>query len=145
MQVTEEHTIQIIIIILTCMSQNHIKIFTSFIDDSCQASLIRAALAAAHSFTQGNPRLIDNLMTDALTIGFQQERKVIDAETIGLQSKTRDFTEEVFKVHFKGYDFQGHSLVSKAILPLKQGYDNGRHAGRKVRLVPAQHDRVGES
>ena len=41
-----------------------------------------AALAAAHSFTQGNPRLIDNLMTDALTIGFQQDRKVIDAETI---------------------------------------------------------------
>lgn len=39
------------------------------------------ALAAAHSFTQGNPRLIDNLMTDALTIGSQQERKVIDAET----------------------------------------------------------------
>ena len=31
-----------------------------------------AALAAAHSFTQGNPRLIDNLMTDALTIGFQR-------------------------------------------------------------------------
>ena len=41
-----------------------------------------AALAAAHSFTQGNPRLIDNLMTDALTISSQQERKVIDAETI---------------------------------------------------------------
>jgi type II secretory pathway predicted ATPase ExeA len=47
------------------------------------ASIIdTAALAAAHSFTQGNPRLIDNLMTDALTIGSQQERKVIDAETI---------------------------------------------------------------
>ena len=41
-----------------------------------------AALAAAHSFTQGNPRLIDNLMTDALTIGSQQEKKVIDAEII---------------------------------------------------------------
>lgn len=41
-----------------------------------------AALAAVHSFTQGNPRLIDNLMTDALTIGSQQGRKVIDAETI---------------------------------------------------------------
>ena len=41
-----------------------------------------AALAAAHSFTQGNPRLIDNLMTDALTIDFQQDRKVIDAEII---------------------------------------------------------------
>ena len=41
-----------------------------------------AALAAAHSFTQGNPRLIDNLMTDALTIGSQQDKKVIDAEII---------------------------------------------------------------
>ncbi|MDY3747687.1 MAG: hypothetical protein SOZ97_13290 [Lachnospiraceae bacterium] len=41
-----------------------------------------AALAAAHSFTQGNPRLIDNLMTDALTIGSQQDKKVINAEII---------------------------------------------------------------
>jgi type II secretory pathway predicted ATPase ExeA len=47
------------------------------------ASIIdSAALAAAHSFTQGNPRLIDNLMTDALTIGSQQGKKVIDAEVI---------------------------------------------------------------
>ena len=41
-----------------------------------------AALAAAHSYTQGNPRLIDNLMTDALTIGSQQDKKIIDAETV---------------------------------------------------------------
>lgn len=41
-----------------------------------------AALAAAHSFTQGNPRLIDNLMTDDLTIDSQQDKKVIDAEII---------------------------------------------------------------
>ena len=41
-----------------------------------------AALAAIHSFTQGNPRLIDNLMTDALTLGSQQDKKVIDAEII---------------------------------------------------------------
>lgn len=41
-----------------------------------------SALAAAHSFTQVNPRLIDNLMTDALTIGAQQDKKVIDAEVI---------------------------------------------------------------
>ena len=41
-----------------------------------------AALTAAHSFTQGNPRLIDNLITDALTIGSQQDKKVIDAEII---------------------------------------------------------------
>ena len=41
-----------------------------------------AALAAAHSFTQGTPRLIDNLMTDALTIGAQQDKKIIDADVI---------------------------------------------------------------
>lgn len=41
-----------------------------------------AALAAAHSYTQGNPRLIDNLMTDALTIGTQHDKEVIDAELI---------------------------------------------------------------
>lgn len=36
-----------------------------------------AALAAAHSYTQGNLRLIDNLMTNALTIGAQHDKKVI--------------------------------------------------------------------
>ena len=41
-----------------------------------------AALSAVHSYTQGNPRLIDNLMTDALAIGSQHEKKVIDADTI---------------------------------------------------------------
>ena len=41
-----------------------------------------AALSAIHSFTQGNPRLIDNLMTDALTLGAQQNKTVIDAEII---------------------------------------------------------------
>lgn len=39
-------------------------------------------LAAAHSFTQDNPHLIDNLMTDALTISSQQDKKVIDVEII---------------------------------------------------------------
>ena len=42
----------------------------------------QAALAAVHSYTQGNPRLIDNLMTDALTIGSQLNRQTIDAEII---------------------------------------------------------------
>ncbi len=41
-----------------------------------------AALSAVHSYSQGNPRLIDNLMTDAITIGSQTEKKVIDPETI---------------------------------------------------------------
>ena len=39
-------------------------------------------LASVHSSTQGKPRLIDNLMTDALAIGSQQDKRVIDAETI---------------------------------------------------------------
>ena len=34
------------------------------------------ALATTHSFAQGNPRLIDNMM-DALTIGSQQDKKLI--------------------------------------------------------------------
>ena len=41
-----------------------------------------AALGAIHGYSRGNPRLIDNLMTDALTIGAQQERQVIDDEII---------------------------------------------------------------
>ena len=39
-------------------------------------------LASVHSSTQGKPRLIDNLMTDALAIGSQQDKRVIDAEII---------------------------------------------------------------
>lgn len=38
-------------------------------------------------------------MTDALTIGSQQDRKVIDAETVLLLT-IKDFIDEVFKVHF---------------------------------------------
>lgn len=41
-----------------------------------------AALSAVHSYTQGNPRLIDNLMTDAIAIGSQQKSKVINADII---------------------------------------------------------------
>jgi type II secretory pathway predicted ATPase ExeA len=41
-----------------------------------------AALSAVHSYTQGNPRLIDNLMTDAIAIGSQQKAKVINADII---------------------------------------------------------------
>lgn len=42
----------------------------------------KAALCAIHSHSQGNPRLIDNLMTDALALGSQMEKKSIDAEVI---------------------------------------------------------------
>lgn len=43
-----------------------------------------AALSAVHSNTQGNPRLIDNLMTDVLILGAQTEKHTIDADTIML-------------------------------------------------------------
>ena len=41
-----------------------------------------AALKAVAGHSRGNPRLIDNLMTDALTIGAQTDKKVIDTEVI---------------------------------------------------------------
>ena len=42
----------------------------------------QAALSAVHSHSQGSPRLVDNLMTNALTLGAQMEKKVIDADVI---------------------------------------------------------------
>ena len=42
----------------------------------------QAALSAIHSHSQGNPRLVDNLMTDALALGAQMDKKSIDAEVI---------------------------------------------------------------
>lgn len=47
---------------------------TSIIDE--------AALSAIHSLSQGNPRIIDSLMTDALTIGAQSGKTVLDADVI---------------------------------------------------------------
>ncbi len=41
-----------------------------------------AALSAVHSHSQGSPRLVDNLMTNALTLGAQMEKNVIDTEVI---------------------------------------------------------------
>lgn len=41
-----------------------------------------SALKAVAGHSRGNPRLIDNLMTDALTIGAQTDKKVIDTEVI---------------------------------------------------------------
>ena len=40
------------------------------------------ALAAIHSHSQGNPRMADNLMTDALALGAQMDKKVITPEVI---------------------------------------------------------------
>jgi type II secretory pathway predicted ATPase ExeA len=39
-------------------------------------------ISAIHGYARGNPRLIDNLMTNALTIGAQTDKKVIDTEVI---------------------------------------------------------------
>ena len=47
------------------------------------ASIIEpAALSALHSHSQGSPRMVDNLMTDALALGEQMEKKSIDTEVI---------------------------------------------------------------
>lgn len=114
-----------------------------------------AALSAVHSFTQGNPRLIDNLMTDALTIGSQQNRKVIDAETIRAAVDTRGFTDEVFKVQFTKavtivmalFQKQDSCLSNKATTMCRYPADNlrpptgprnrgNRNAENKVLFVP---------
>lgn len=39
-------------------------------------------ISAIHGFSHGNPRLIDNLMTDALTLGAQLDKKILDSEII---------------------------------------------------------------
>jgi len=41
-----------------------------------------AAISAVHSYSHGNPRLIDNLMSDALTLGAQMDKKIIDSDVI---------------------------------------------------------------
>ena len=49
---------------------------------SSKAIISEAALSAVAGHTHGNPRLIDNLMTDALAIGEQQDKKCIDTDVI---------------------------------------------------------------
>lgn len=44
--------------------------------------LEEAALSAVQGYAQGNPRVIDNLMTDALMLGAQTDKTVIDTEVI---------------------------------------------------------------
>ena len=41
-----------------------------------------SALGSVHGYCRGNPRLIDNLMSDALMLGAQTGRKTIDSEII---------------------------------------------------------------
>lgn len=40
-----------------------------------------AALSALHSHSQGNPRVVDNLVSDALLLGAQMDKKAIDPDT----------------------------------------------------------------
>lgn len=41
-----------------------------------------AAVSAVHSYSRGNPRLIDNVMSYALDLGAQMNKQVIDAEVM---------------------------------------------------------------
>jgi len=50
----------------------------------------QAAISAVHIHSQGSPRLADNLMTNALTLGAQMEKKVIDTEVIPASVISRD-------------------------------------------------------
>ncbi len=42
----------------------------------------QAALSVIHSHSQGSPMLVDNLMSNAITLGTQMEKKIIDTEVI---------------------------------------------------------------
>jgi type II secretory pathway predicted ATPase ExeA len=48
-----------------------------------------AAISALHGYSQGNPRIIDNLMSDALIIGEQMGKKVIDSDVILAAAENR--------------------------------------------------------
>jgi len=50
-----------------------------------------AAIAAVHGHSGGNPRLIDNIMTDALALGAQMDKKVMDAEVIMAAVHAQEF------------------------------------------------------
>jgi type II secretory pathway predicted ATPase ExeA len=39
-------------------------------------------ISAVHGFSRGNPRLIDNVMSDMLTIGAQQDKKAMDTDVV---------------------------------------------------------------
>ena len=48
----------------------------------CPGILAEGAAGAVHGFSNGNPRIIDNVMSDALDIGEQFCKKVIDTDVI---------------------------------------------------------------
>lgn len=49
---------------------------------SSKAIIDEAALSAVAGHAHGNPRIIDNIMSDAIVIGSQQDKKCIDVDTI---------------------------------------------------------------
>ena len=49
---------------------------------SSKAIIDEAALKAVAGHTHGNPRLIDNIMTDAIVLGAQADKKCIDTDII---------------------------------------------------------------
>ena len=49
---------------------------------SSKAIIDDAAIKAVVGQTHGNPRLIDNIMSDAIVIGAQQDKKTIDVDVI---------------------------------------------------------------
>ena len=54
-----------------------------------QSIIDLSAISALHSYSSGNPRVIDNLMSDALIIGEQLKRNVIDSEVILAAAENR--------------------------------------------------------
>lgn len=51
-----------------------------------------SAVSAVHGYSEGNARKIDNLLTDAMTIGAQQEKQSIDAEIIMAAANNQSLT-----------------------------------------------------
>lgn len=49
---------------------------------AAESLMAQSGLAAINNYSQGNPRVIDNLMSDALALGAQMEKESIDSEVI---------------------------------------------------------------
>lgn len=65
-----------------CMASGKRVQFQPGTDGGSRSILEGGAISAVQGYSEGNARKIDNLMTDALTIGAQQEQHSINAETI---------------------------------------------------------------
>ena len=48
----------------------------------CHSILADGVVSAVHGFSNGNPRVIDNVMSDALDIGEQRAKRIIDSDVI---------------------------------------------------------------